>query len=235
MAISSQTILASWVVSADGTVGAVHDLLFDADNWKVRYLTVDTGGWLPRRRVLLSPALVQEFDWLNHELTVGLSRQQIESSPAVEADASISRAGEIELARHYGWGAYWTGRAEAQPGTTNGLRSLKDVTAYAVAGRDGPVGSIADFIIDDRIGGAGTWEIRYVVVEVGGWLHHKRVLVAPAWAEQIDWESRKLHLSLPQRQVQESPDFDPGEPVNREDEQRLYDYYGLPKYWSTSE
>jgi hypothetical protein len=31
--------------------------------------------------------------------------------------------------------------------------------------------------------------------------------------------------------VRNSPEFDPREPVNREYEVRLYDYYGRPKYW----
>jgi stress response protein YsnF len=32
-------------------------------------------------------------------------------------------------------------------------------------------------------------------------------------------------------QIKNSPEFDPAAPVNRAYEERLFDYYGRPKYW----
>ena len=233
MAISSQTILASSIVAADGPFCSVHDLLFDTDTWHIRYVVVDTGGWLHGRRVLLSPSIVERCDWLNHEIAVGSTRQQVEDSPPVETVPPISHEGEVALARHYAWTAYWLGRSPAA-GSASHLQSVREATGSAVEAADGPVGSVEDFIVDDNPWGNGSWEIRYLVVELRGWFRHKRVLVAPVWADEIDWEGRKLRLGVPRGQIQESPEFDPGEPVNREAEQRLYDYYGLPKYWAKS-
>lgn len=31
--------------------------------------------------------------------------------------------------------------------------------------------------------------------------------------------------------IEGSPAYDPKKPVNRDFEGRLYDYYGLPRYW----
>ncbi len=35
------------VAATDDGVGAVKDFLFDDQNWKVRWMVVDTGHWLP--------------------------------------------------------------------------------------------------------------------------------------------------------------------------------------------
>jgi hypothetical protein len=42
---------------------------------------------------------------------------------------------------------------------------------------------------------------------------------------------RSLKKALCQETIQEGPRYDPSAPVNREEEVRLYDYYGRPKYW----
>jgi hypothetical protein len=38
-------------------------------------------------------------------------------------------------------------------------------------------------------------------------------------------------VDLKGESIRNSPEFDPGEPVNRDYEERLYDYYGRLKYW----
>lgn len=230
MAISAQTILASSVVAVDGPLGTIHDLMFDVDPWQVRYLQVDTGRRLRGRRVLLSPRVIEHGDWLNHELTVGLDHAKVEQSPPVDA-ALPSRADEIALARHYGWAEYWTDEPAGKQHSPH-LASAREMLGAAVDAVDGPLGIIDDLIVDDDPGGHGTWEIRYLVVELRGWFQRKRVLVAPSWASSVQWDGRRLGLGLSGGQVRESPEFDPSEPVNRETEQRLYDYYGLPKSWA---
>jgi hypothetical protein len=42
--------------ASDGLIGTVSDFLFDDATWLVRWLVVDTGNWLPGRRVLLPPS-----------------------------------------------------------------------------------------------------------------------------------------------------------------------------------
>lgn len=110
------------------------------------------------------------------------------------------------------------------------LRSLKDLQSYRIHSSDGEVGSVEDLIIDDE-----TWNIRYIVVDTGmaplTWLPGRRVLVAPAWIETVDWEDKRVQVSLSRDTIENSPDFDPSAHVNREYEVRLYDYYGRPKYW----
>ena len=43
------------VEAGDGHIGSVKDFLFDDQSWKVRWMVVDTGNWLPGRQVLIHP------------------------------------------------------------------------------------------------------------------------------------------------------------------------------------
>lgn len=41
--------------ATERTIGDVEDLYFDDEAWAIRYLVVDAGSWLSRRKVLISP------------------------------------------------------------------------------------------------------------------------------------------------------------------------------------
>ena len=87
-----------------------------------------------------------------------------------------------------------------------------------------------DFIVEDDL-----WIIHYLVVDTGNWLPGKKVLVSPTWIEEVNWAERQVSLDLATDTIQNSPEFDPSVPVNREYEVRLYDYYGRPHYWARLE
>jgi hypothetical protein len=217
-------------------VGTVKDLLFDGQNWKVRYLDVDTGQWLPGRRVILSPEAVHAADYANQRLAVSLTRQQVEDSPSLETEIPVSRRKEMELARYYAWGAYWAnlqgvqeeGETEAEPN----LRSTRAVSGYHIQAMDGEVGHVDDFIMDDEARDNGPWEIRSLVVNIRNWLPGRHVLIPPLWAESIDWETRKVEVGLTRESIEKSPEYHPDDPVNRRYEEVSYDYYGRPRYWT---
>ncbi len=44
--------------ATDGRIGTVVDFLFGDASWKVRWLVVDCGNWLKRRKVLFHPSTV---------------------------------------------------------------------------------------------------------------------------------------------------------------------------------
>jgi len=107
------------------------------------------------------------------------------------------------------------------------LRSAGEVTGYRLQARDGEIGHVKDFIVDDR-----AWNIRYMVVDTRNWLPGSRkVLISPDWITSIDWLERKVAVDLNVKEIKESPEYDPSAPVNREYEARLYNFYGQPKYW----
>ena len=47
----------------DGEIGKVDQFFFDDEAWAIRYLVVNTGGWLSGRLVLISPISVLNSDW----------------------------------------------------------------------------------------------------------------------------------------------------------------------------
>src|SRR3546814_13753237 len=59
------------IAAKDGSLGDVHDLFFDDSAWQVRYLVIDTGSWLPGRRVLVSPQAVENIDGAEEKVSVG--------------------------------------------------------------------------------------------------------------------------------------------------------------------
>ncbi len=103
--------------ATDGDIGSIHDFYFDDAIWVVRYMLVDTGKWLPGRKVLLSPAPAGRADRPNQAVPVALRRRQVEDSPGIDTDQPISRQQEVELTTHCGWPVYW-GDPFASPGVT---------------------------------------------------------------------------------------------------------------------
>lgn len=112
--------------AADDRLGHVRDLLLDRDRWTVRYLVVDTGGWLTGRRVVVSPASVEELDWDEGRIRLGLTKEQVENSPLLDEAAPLSRTDEERLVYHYGWPFYWGGAGLWGTGyTPYGVRGLE--------------------------------------------------------------------------------------------------------------
>jgi hypothetical protein len=220
------------VVAADGPLGRVKDLLFDDRVWIVRYFVADTGTWLPGRWVLMTPSAVQEPDWPRQRLPVRLTREQVRRCPGVDEYRSVSRQYEAELHRHYGWPPYWSGAAsgigpkEIEDPERANLRSLTEIVGYSISAADGDIGHVEDFILEDE-----TWWLRYMVVDTRNWLPGRKVLISLEWIGSIRWSERVVGVEMSQKQIERSPRYDPSAPVNRRYEERLYDYYGRPKYW----
>jgi hypothetical protein len=58
------------VQAVDGTAGTVDDFLIDQESWSIRYCVVDTGTWLPGRKVLISPLWAGTVDWKRRQIHV---------------------------------------------------------------------------------------------------------------------------------------------------------------------
>lgn len=92
----------------DGAIGSIDDVVLDANGWIIRYFVVDTGNWLPGRKVLISPAAARDISFVDETIAVDLSRDQVKASPELDANSAIDREFESRLYSHYGWSAYWT-------------------------------------------------------------------------------------------------------------------------------
>lgn len=95
--------------ASDGRLGTVVDLLFEDTSWKVRWVVVDTGGWLNRRKVLIHPSAVTLAEQGAVRVDVALSMAQVEGSPEISQDRPVSRQMENDTYAYYGWDPLWGG------------------------------------------------------------------------------------------------------------------------------
>jgi len=104
---------------------------------------------------------------------------------------------------------------------------MKDLEGYEIGALDGILGHVKDFYFDDE-----AWVIRYLVVETGSWLSHRRVLVSPIAINAPNWSEKIFPAAITQEQVRNSPSIDTDKPVSRQHEMGYLDYYGYPHYWA---
>jgi hypothetical protein len=237
--------------ATDGELGTVDGFYFDDDTWAIRYLTVDTGGWLGGRRVLISPFSVVQTDWRARRLDVALTKKQIEKSPGIDTHRPVSRQHEAAYLGYYGYPYYWGGpylwgpaffpaglaipttisrdaMAERvrKESTDSHLRSSEAVTGYHIEATDGELGHVDGFLMDDQ-----AWAIRYLEVATRNWWPGRKVLVSPAWVERVSWTESKVYAGLSREAIKQAPEYTQSTPITREYENRLYLHYGRPPYW----
>jgi PRC-barrel domain len=243
------------ICALDGDVGTCKECYFDDMSFTVRYLVVETGRWLSERKVLVSPIALDGVNVGHKCIAASLTKAQVEKSPDIDTDKPVDRQHETNFFGYYGYAPYWTGDnlwgassyphpASGSPvhhpgfgperrwvwavrrGTDPHLRSTHAVTGYHIRATDGDIGHVEDFLVDDE-----SWAIRYLVVKTGGWRSGKKVLLAPAWIERVDWHHSEVHVKVTRAQIDKSPEYDPAHPIDREYESRLEGHYGQPGDW----
>lgn len=229
----------------EGDVGTVKEFYFDDRHWTVRYLVVDTGDWLTDRQVLISPYAMVAVDEEEKNIATVLTKKQIEASPSLDTHKPISRQFEESYYGYYGWPMYWYGPymwgpyhdplryREGQEAIQNEngwdahLRSMQDVSGYHIQAKDGEIGHVEDFVIDDK-----TWAIRYLIVDTRNWWPGKQVLVSPKWIEEISWSESKVFVNLTRETIKQSPEYTETSLLTRDYEVGLYRHYNREGYWA---
>ena len=106
------------------------------------------------------------------------------------------------------------------------LHSLKDMTGYELSALDGTLGQVREAYFDDH-----RWVVRHVVVDTGGWLAGRRVLISPHAIQRVDAGTRLLDVALTRKQIELAPPVESDRPVSRQYEIATADFYGYPYYW----
>ncbi len=76
------------IAATNGDVGNVDGFIVDDSSWKIDSLILDTGNWLPGKKVLLSPERIQGLEWLTSRATVNASTDEVKHFPEYDADKS---------------------------------------------------------------------------------------------------------------------------------------------------
>jgi len=245
--LTNSTFLKGLAIHAtDGELGTVKEFYFDDDTWTIRYLIVETGGWLLGRQVLISPISIIGVDWEKNRLDVALTKTQVEHSPDIDIDQPVSHQHEADYAAYYAYNCYWGGPymwgpafypadlsgksflelARVKESADSHLRSSETVTGYRVESTDGEMGHVNGFVVDDEL-----WAVRYIEVATRNWLPGKKVLVAPEWILRVSWMDSNVYAFLSEEDIKSAPEYLLDRPLTREYESLLYAHYGRPPYW----
>jgi sporulation protein YlmC with PRC-barrel domain len=245
MLIKAKTLAGYRLDSLDGEIGRVKEFYFDDRHWTIRYLVADTQNWLTGRWVLISPYALNGVIKSAKQLSVALTKKQIEHSPSLDSRKPVSRQFEESYYGYFGWPMYWSGPnmwgadhfierdSEKRGKSSQGgkawdhhLRSTHAVSGYHIEALDGEIGHVEDFVIDDE-----TWAIRYLIVGTRNWWPGKQVLVSPQWIERVSWNESKVFINLSRDTIKESPEYTEESLLSRDYEIGLHRHYNRKGYW----
>ncbi len=206
------------LVGSDGEIGAVHDLLFDDEMWRIRYAVALVGNLLTKTAVLVSARVMDAPEARERRIRVPLSREQVLSGTPVDADPPVSRQGGIAFEKAHGTTPFWpipAGPSVAVPDERNlvgnpHLRSLEEVVGYRIQASDGEIGHVEDFVVEDE-----DWRIRDLVIDPRNWLPSRKHRVPPQRVGAIQCADGAVSVGLDKSAILSSPEYDPRQPVNR--------------------
>lgn len=107
------------------------------------------------------------------------------------------------------------------------LWSMKTFEGFTIGATDGDIGKVEGFYFDDV-----SYTVRHIVVDAGGWLAERKVLISPISLREVDAENKRITATLTKSQVKGSPDVGMDQPVSRQYETAYYRYYDYSPYWT---
>ncbi len=203
--------------ATDGEIGSLEGFYFDDKGWGIRYLVLKPRKWLSGRKVLISPVSLGAPDFSKRVLPANLSKEQIEASPSVKEGAPLTREEEEKIDMYYRWPEYWKEMKKSS------LHMSKDVMRYVISAKDGGIGKVDDFIVDDS-----SWRIRYLIIDTG--LLGKKVPIAPEWIDEVDEGKKRIRVGLMKDEIRKAPEY-LTDGLTREYESMLYGQFGKRGYW----
>ncbi len=114
------------------------------------------------------------------------------------------------------------------PDGNSHLRSCNAVIGYHVHARDGDIGHVQGFLVDDYL-----WAVRYLIVNTSNWWIGHRVLVSPEWIQDVSWLESRVTIDLDRQSIKDAPTYDERALVDRDAELRIYNHYGRDGYWES--
>ncbi len=211
----------------DGEIGKAEEFYFNDQTWAIRYLVVDTGLWIIRRQLLISPKSLLGVDLEKQHIIVKLTKKQIEDCPASSSDKPVSRHFEEDFFVSLGVPLDWDNQGQGPDVWDPHLRSTHDVCGHRLHAEDRDIGHVDDFIVD-----AASWTIRYLVIETGDWWPEKKVLISPEWIERISWNQGKVFVNVSSTTIKLSPEYSEDALLSRDYETKLHSHYGRNGYWT---
>lgn len=240
------------VKTSNGKEGTVKDFLFDEEQWTIRYLDVDMGGFFTGRRILIPISKVEDGNWVNECFNLSIHSNELKKMPTLGDKKTVSRAYEAKLAKHFKTEEYWgrryvpsmappsmgvpqhvfqptqnrrmSGRVIKEDDIETSLRSFKEIKGYEVSAKNGKVGFVQDLLVESKYMGI----ISLIVQAKFGLGYSKETIVANTFISEISFVEHSISLSLTKGEVLDSPEFDPNQAINEKEVIKKFDYTGKP-------
>jgi sporulation protein YlmC with PRC-barrel domain len=200
-----------------------------------------------RTRVLLATEAMDPPDWSSGNFPLQLDKEQVRRAPGLDANiADITSPMRLEaLHAHFSWSNFWPAGPAVNPsvyeqelvdagvgiareggsGRSRAAYTLTEISGFGIVANDGEIGSVKDLIMDDE-----DWRVRYLVVDTGKWLLGKKVLLSADWIQGCDRADSRILVDVDRDAIRDCPEFDPSSPASLTVAERLYDFYGRPKF-----
>ncbi|MGD8412600.1 MAG: PRC-barrel domain-containing protein [Candidatus Latescibacterota bacterium] len=219
MMMRAKEILGTTVRSADGEIGKVKDILFDSEEWVVRYVVVDTWDWLPERKLIIPPAVLKSPATRLRSFDVPMDKREISRGATLRDGDVLTRRVEASVFEQFKLAPYWAVRvpgggamiadqvashddegADAQ----TPLKSFRETAGFEILAGDGPIGRMVDFFVDDQ-----SWSVAEVAVDTTDWLRDGSAVLKSRWFTGVDTRRRKMTLNKTSEEVENDPGFKP--------------------------
>ena len=232
-------LLGCQVRTEDGDAGTVKDYLFDDRNWRIRWMVVDTGAWLPGRKILIHPSAIEPLvippstgglgmgSGVDRPVvSVALTQDAIKASPDASEDEPVTQQMEDRLYEYYSWDPIWgvtnfginaigsmvtdsRGHGKIEAGTHPGDGDSHLRSASSVKGYHVEATNGEIGHVENFLIDDADWHIRYLLIATRNWWPGKHVQLAPYTVAAVDWMRKQIALNVTREQVQSGPECDP--------------------------
>lgn len=88
------------------------------------------------------------------------------------------------------------------------LWQLSGLNGFHVQATDGCCGKIKDFLVSDS-----DWRVRWIVDDIGSWVHPHKVLLSPASCRNLNEDAHVCPTTLSRERIENAPDISLDPPV----------------------
>jgi hypothetical protein len=166
-------LLGHEVHAKDGRFGVLEDIYFDRDCWDLCYLLIVAGD----KRALVSSACIEPDSAAEDRLCLALSRAQLAGGAgAWPMDDAVRWLEDVRVC------------------------SARHAVGWRVLAEDGPVGVLADLLIERR-----TWSILYLVANPSEVFGSGQIRLSLDWAEPLEPLEATVRMRRTRAQLRSSP------------------------------
>ncbi len=104
---SINEVLGYGIHARDGELGEIVDCIVEDETWTIQYVVVDTGKWLPGKKVLIAQKWIDTVSWEKSVMDVNLTKEQVKNCPEYNPAIPINKEYEVRLYDYYGRPKDW--------------------------------------------------------------------------------------------------------------------------------